>query len=117
MVKTAQLRINGMTCAACAQASERAVKKLPGVEEAAVNFTTEKLLVKFEDEKLDIDEIKAAVGKAGYEAVEDQAKKEVTIPVGGMTCASCASAIERAIKKLQGAASVRVKSRFFFFSG
>ena len=108
MVKTAQLRINGMTCTACAQASERAVKKLPGVEEAAVNFTTEKLLVKFEDEKLGINEIKAAVGKAGYEAVEDQAKKEVTIPVGGMTCASCASAIERAIRKLPGAASVSV---------
>lgn len=108
MVKTAQLRINGMTCAACAQASERAVKKLPGVEEAAVNFTTEKLLVKFEDEKLGLDEIKAAVGKAGYEAVEDQAKKEVTIPVGGMTCASCASAIERAIRKLPGTASISV---------
>ncbi len=108
MVKTAQLRINGMTCAACAQASERAVKKLPGIEEAAVNFATEKLLVKFEDEKLGLAEIKAAVGKAGYEAVEDQARKEVTIPVGGMTCASCSSAIERAIKKLPGAASVSV---------
>ena len=108
MIKTAQLRINGMTCAACAQASERAVKKLPGIEEAAVNFATEKLLVKFEDEKLGLDEIKAAVSKAGYEAVEDQAKKEVTIPVGGMTCASCASAIERAIRKLPGTASVSV---------
>ncbi|PKL05852.1 MAG: copper-translocating P-type ATPase [Spirochaetae bacterium HGW-Spirochaetae-9] len=108
MVKTAQLRINGMTCAACAQASERAVKKLPGIEEATVNFATEKLLVKFEGEKLGLAEIKAAVGKAGYEAVEDQTKKEVTIPVGGMTCASCASAIERAIKKLPGAASVSV---------
>ena len=48
MVQALQLKIKGMTCAACAQASERAVKKLPGVEEAAVNFTTEKLLVKFE---------------------------------------------------------------------
>lgn len=108
MIKTAQLRINGMTCAACAQASERAVKKLPGIEEAAVNFATEKLLVKFEDEKLGLAEIKAAVSKAGYEAVEDQAKKEVTIPVGGMTCASCSAAVERAIRKLPGTASVSV---------
>jgi Cu+-exporting ATPase len=108
MIKTAQLRINGMTCAACAQASERAVRKLPGIEEAAVNFATEKLLVKFEDGRLGLDEIKAAVAKAGYEAVEDQAKREVTIPVGGMTCASCSAAVERAIRKLPGTASVSV---------
>jgi len=70
MIKVAQMQINGMTCAACAQASERAVKKLPVVEEAAVNFATEKLFIKFDDEKLGIDEIQAAVAKAGYEAVE-----------------------------------------------
>ncbi len=108
MIKTAQLRINGMTCAACAQASERAVKKLPGIEEAAVNYTTEKLLVKFEDGTMNIEEIKKAVEKAGYEAVEDSAEKEVTIPIGGMTCASCSSAVERAVKKLAGVSSVSV---------
>ncbi|SLM13388.1 copper transporter [uncultured spirochete] len=78
MIKVAQMQINGMTCAACAQASERAVKKLPGVEEAAVNFATEKLFIKFDDGKLGIDEIKAAVAKAGYEAVELAAEKKHT---------------------------------------
>ena len=108
MVKTESLKINGMTCAACAQASERAVKKLSGVEEAAVNFATEKLLVKFEDGRLTIEEIKAAVAKAGYEAVEERRDKEVTIPVGGMSCAACAKAIERAVGKVPGVASVSV---------
>lgn len=60
MTQVRQLTIHGMTCAACAQASERAVKKLAGVEEAAVNFATEKLLIKFEDGKLGIDEIDRA---------------------------------------------------------
>ena len=83
MVQALQLQIKGMTCAACAQASERAVKKLPGVEEAAVNFTTEKLLVKFENGKLTIDQIKTAVAKAGYEAVDDRETKEVAILIGG----------------------------------
>jgi Cu+-exporting ATPase len=69
MVQALQLKIKGMTCAACAQASERAVRKLAGVEEAAVNFATEKLLVKFEDGKLTVDQIKAAVAKAGYTAL------------------------------------------------
>ncbi len=108
MTQVRQLTIHGMTCAACAQASERAVKKLAGVEEAAVNFATEKLLIKFEDGKLGIDEIVAAVGKAGYEAVEERAEKEVTIPVGGMTCASCSAAVERAVRKLPGVVSVSV---------
>jgi len=108
MVKTAHLKINGMSCAACAQASERAVKKLAGVEEAAVNFATEKLLVKFEDEELSIEEIKAAVAKAGYEAVEERKDKEVAIPVSGMTCAACAKAIERAVGKVSGVSSVAV---------
>ncbi len=108
MIRALQLSIRGMTCAACAQASERAVKKLPGIEEAAVNFATERLLVKFEDGKLSIEEIKKAVEKAGYEAVEDSLAKEATIPVGGMTCAACAKAIERAVGKLPGVESVAV---------
>jgi P-type Cu+ transporter len=75
MVQALQLRIKGMTCAACAQASERAVRKLPGVEEAAVNFATEKLLIRFDAGQLGIDQIKTAVAKAGYEAVEEREAK------------------------------------------
>jgi Cu+-exporting ATPase len=108
MVQALQLKIRGMTCAACAQASERAVKKLPGVAEAAVNFSTEKLLVKFEDGKLTIDEIKSAVAKAGYEAVDDREAKEVAIPIGGMTCAACAKTIERVVGRLPGVDSASV---------
>ena len=108
MVKAVQLKINGMTCTACAQASERAVKKLPGIAEAAVNFATEKLSVRFEDGELSIDAIKAAVAKAGYEAVEEKARKEITIPIGGMTCASCVRAVERAVGKVEGVESVEV---------
>jgi Cu+-exporting ATPase len=63
-----------MSCAACAQASERAVKRLPGVTEAAVNFATEKLLVRYDEGALSLDAIKEAVAKAGYEAVEESAE-------------------------------------------
>lgn len=97
-----------MTCAACAQASERAVKKLSGIIEASVNFSTEKLAVKFEQSALSLDDIKAAVAKAGYEAGDDRTEKQVTIPIGGMTCASCAAAIERSLRKLDGVSQVSV---------
>ncbi|HTX72608.1 MAG TPA: heavy metal translocating P-type ATPase [Rectinemataceae bacterium] len=108
MVRAVQLKINGMTCTACAQASERAVKKLPGISEAAVNFATEKLSVTFEDGELSVDAIKAAVAKAGYEAVDDAVRKEVTIPIGGMTCAACVRAVERAVGRLEGVTAVSV---------
>jgi P-type Cu+ transporter len=107
-MQSINLRINGMTCAACAQASERAVKKLPGIAEASVNFSTEKLSVTYDDAAIGLGAIKAAVEKAGYEAVDDVSEKSVIIPVGGMTCASCAAAIERAVKKLDGVKSASV---------
>jgi P-type Cu+ transporter len=108
MLRVERLQINGMTCASCAQASERAVKKLAGVEEASVNLATEKLVVRFEDGKLSVAEIKAAVAKAGYEAVEDRVDKEATIPIGGMSCAACANTVERVVGKLPGVSSVSV---------
>lgn len=84
-LKTESLKIIGMTCAACAKASERAVKKLDGVNEANVNFATEKMIIQFDEEKVDINKIKEAVAKAGYEAKEDVEIKEVVIPIAGMT--------------------------------
>ncbi len=102
MVKTKTLDLRGMTCAACAAANERAVRKLPGVAEVSVNLAAETLNVKFDDEKASVDSIKAAVKKAGYEAVERIDSREIAIPVAGMTCTACAVAIERSIKKLPG---------------
>jgi len=76
MIKTTTMQIRGMTCTACARASERAVKKLSGIADANVNFATEKLSVQFDDEHVSIADIKAAVKKAGYEAIEIKAQDE-----------------------------------------
>ncbi|MFT9496905.1 heavy metal translocating P-type ATPase [Anaerosolibacter sp.] len=107
-MKTENLKVFGMTCAACAKAAERAVGKLDGVESVNVNFATEKMNVAFDESKLSMEEIKAAVAKAGYEAKEEEEAKEVGIPVAGMTCAACAKAIEKAVGKLSGIESVVV---------
>lgn len=42
--KKIDLKIGGMTCAACSKAVERVVKKLDGIESINVNIATEKLL-------------------------------------------------------------------------
>ena len=94
------LKIEGMTCAACAKAVERAAKKLDGVEEASVNLATEKLSISFDESKVSVDDIQKAVEKAGYKAVIEAVTRSFRIE--GMTCAACAKAIERATRKLDG---------------
>lgn len=101
------LTIKGMSCAACATRIEKAVKKLSGVEEASVNLANEKLFVTY-DSKLPLSAIKDAVEKAGYQAEEKTDNSQITIPVGGMTCAACARRVENAINKLSGVVSASV---------
>ncbi len=93
------LSIIGMTCASCANAVERSVSKIDGVSGANVNFATEKLVFTYDQDRTSIEEIKGSVKDAGYEAKEDVKSSVVTIPVSGMTCASCAANIDKAIKK------------------
>lgn len=42
------IKISGMTCASCAKAVERAVKKLDSSVEASVNMATEKLSISYD---------------------------------------------------------------------
>lgn len=103
---TKTLRIEGMTCAACARAVERATKKLEGVEEANVNLATEKLTVSFQDDKVSVPNIQEAIEKAGYKALTEATNK--TLAIGGMTCAACAKTVERVTSKLEGVTSSSV---------
>ncbi|SCZ78295.1 heavy metal translocating P-type ATPase [Acidaminobacter hydrogenoformans] len=100
--------VDGMTCASCSAAVEKAAKKLPGVEMAAVNLMTNQLTITYEDAPPSEADIIKAIEKAGYDAKPHRDEKEVVIPVDGMTCASCSAAVERTVKKLPGVMSVSV---------
>lgn len=100
-LKKEVMKIDGMTCTACASAVERRVGKLEGVDKASVNFATEALTVEY-DREIDLDIIKKAVQEAGYKVREDKKDREVVIPIEGMTCAACSRAVERALGKLEG---------------
>lgn len=102
------LKIRGMTCAACAQRIEKTVRKLSGIGQANVNLASEKLFVEYDAGSLELAAIKEAVAKIGYEVVENTDNSQVTIPIGGMTCAACAQRVEKAIRKLPGVVSVSV---------
>ena len=96
-----ELSVEGMTCASCVGRVERALKKVPGVQEAVVNLATEKARLTVADPAQAaaiLPQAVAAIEKAGY-AVPAQS---VDLQVGGMTCASCVGRVERALKKVPG---------------
>lgn len=66
------LQIEGMTCAACAKRIEKVTSKLDGVLESSVNYATEKLSIGFEPSKVRVSDIKQAIEKAGYKAIEEE---------------------------------------------
>ena len=65
-----EMPVTGMTCANCAANIERALnKKTAGVVTAAVNFATERVAVEYIPGALNLDDIVAAIEKAGYGAI------------------------------------------------
>lgn len=62
------IEIEGMTCASCVGRVEKALKNVPGVEEARVNLATEKARVKMDHSKASHEDIVKAISKAGYVA-------------------------------------------------
>lgn len=60
------IEIEGMTCASCVARVEKALKNVPGVEDARVNLATEKARVKMDNSKATNGDIVKAVEKAGY---------------------------------------------------
>jgi Cu+-exporting ATPase len=102
------LSIRGMTCAVCAHRIEKTVNKLTGIAQASVNFASEKLFVEYDADNLSLSAIKEAVTNIGYEVVEKAVNRNVTMPIGGMTCAACARRVEKALTKQAGVAEASV---------
>lgn len=71
------LKITGMTCSACSGRIERTLNKLDGIEQAKVNFATEKLYVIFNESTITENDIVSAIKKAGYGIDEGQSKKSM----------------------------------------
>jgi Cu+-exporting ATPase len=73
------LRIQGMTCASCVARVEKALKAVPGVLGAEVNLATETAQVEA-TRLVDLAQLIAAVGKAGYQASDAAAAPSAGAP-------------------------------------
>jgi len=95
--------VSGMTCAACVNRLERALKKQDSVVEASVNLALETLDVKLNDTANAAD-LESWVKKVGFELGHQQE----SMTVDNVTCASCVNKIERQLTKMPGVAEASV---------
>lgn len=97
------LQIKGMSCASCVSRIETALKKVDGVTQASVNLATERADIT-SNISIDRQALINAIEHAGYE-VADAATE---LSIDGMTCASCVSRVEKALKAVPGVKEANV---------
>ncbi|QRY81380.1 copper-translocating P-type ATPase [Pseudomonas sp. PDNC002] len=100
------LPVSGMTCASCAGRVERALRKVPGVQDASVNLASEQARVQLAAPSNGdtLPALVAAVEQAGYQVPAHS----LELAIEGMTCASCVGRVERALSKVPGVRSTSV---------
>ncbi|KAK6254225.1 hypothetical protein QUC31_015945 [Theobroma cacao] len=107
-----QVSVTGMTCAACSNSVEGALKSINGVCRASVALLQNRADVVFDPILVKDEDIKNAIEDAGFEAeILPEPSNAGTKPrgtlvgqftIGGMTCAACVNSIEGILRNLPG---------------
>ncbi|WP_121614329.1 heavy metal translocating P-type ATPase [Mesobacillus foraminis] len=103
-VKEVSIQITGMTCAACATRIEKGLNKMEGVEQASVNLALEKSSIKYYPSKISEADFEKKIEALGYGVIKQKAEFDIS----GMTCAACATRIEKGLNKMEGVATANV---------
>jgi len=103
-LKKVELPITGMSCASCVAKIEKGLSKMSGIVDAKVNFATEKATITFDPAGAHIGDFVSTIKDLGYEAGLDK----VTLPIQGMSCASCVKKVENALNGLEGVVRANV---------
>ncbi len=125
------IKIKGMMCGHCEKTVSDAALSVKGVTKASSDFKKGEVKVSFDTTITDLEAIKKAIIESGYEVIDegeacpvpvkvpetkDESKetglKKISLKITGMTCASCAQNIEKALKKLDGVKSASVNFSF-----
>jgi Cu+-exporting ATPase len=104
--KRVELPVFGLTCAKCVQAVEKALRAVPGVKQATVNLATARAFVDYDPAQVGVPVLERAIRNAGYRTEGAKAR----FGIEGITCASCVTTIESALRDTPGVlqASVNV---------
>jgi len=73
------LKVDGMTCPNCEKTIEKAIKELDGVVKVKSSFKTKTVMVKYDEDKLNIKEIESAIGSVGYTTIKPGNNRMVII--------------------------------------
>lgn len=63
-------KVSGMSCGHCVMHVKNAVSELDGVESCDVDLNSETMCVNYDESKVSFEDMKEAVGEAGYELLE-----------------------------------------------
>ncbi|KAI8601905.1 putative Cu-ATPase [Dissophora ornata] len=109
-IKTAQLSIQGMTCASCVASIEKSLKGFPGLVSIKVALLAERATIEYIEGKTTPREIADEIDDIGFEAepIIERRKDTVDLQVFGMTDASSANAIEGELRSTPGVVSASV---------
>jgi Cu+-exporting ATPase len=92
------LPIRGMSCASCAVNIQKGLSHMDGVVDANVNFATEKATVTIDTDRVTAGDLVKTIKDLGYEAGVDR----ITVPIRGMSCASCVEKVQTALNHVSG---------------
>jgi len=99
-----QVPVAGMSCASCSARIEKKLSGLPGVERASVNFAAGRATVEYDADRVSLAGIAKTIEGLGFSVPG----REEEYAVGGMSCASCVSRVEKALIGLKGVLKVEV---------
>jgi len=98
------LPVTGMTCANCVATIERNLKKLDGVQSAAVNLSSERAVVEYNPEKLGLSDMVNKVEQAGYGIANGMAD----LVIQGMMDTNDGRRLEKGVRKLFGVMDMQI---------
>ncbi|MBW7956523.1 MAG: copper-translocating P-type ATPase [Deltaproteobacteria bacterium] len=96
--------VTGMNCASCAAKIEKGLKGLDGVVSASVNFASAKVSISYDPASLRPGDIMRAIKDLGY----GTGAASVSIPIQGMSCASCVKKVTGVLEGVDGVVSADV---------
>ncbi|KAL4592887.1 hypothetical protein LXL04_005894 [Taraxacum kok-saghyz] len=105
--------VTGMTCSACAGSVEKAVKRLPGIKEAVIDVLNNRAQVMFYPSFINEETIRETIEDVGFEATlimekSNESTQVCRILIKGMTCTTCSTTVESALRSLHGVHKTQV---------